>query len=56
MSCRLLVACDEMRKHHFIDKIDVETSKIMKNANCDVNVGENVKMINIVQRPREFKA
>ena len=26
MSCRLLVACDEMRKRHFIDKIDVKTS------------------------------
>ena len=39
MSCRLLVACDEMWKRHFIDKIDVKTSKTMKNANYDVNVG-----------------
>ena len=44
MSCRLLVACDEMRKRHFIDKIDVKTSKTMKKANCDVNTGEKVKM------------
>ena len=49
MSCRLLVACDEMRKRHFIDKIDVKTSKTMKKANCDVYLGEKVKMINIVQ-------
>ena len=45
MPCRLLVACDEMRKHHFIDKIDVKTSKtIMRKVNCDVNVGKKVKM------------
>ena len=38
MSCRLLVACDEMRKRRFIDKIDAKTSKTMKQATCDVNV------------------
>ena len=27
MSCRLLVACDEMRKRQIIDKINVKTSK-----------------------------
>ena len=48
MSSRLLVEYDEMRKHHFIDKINVKTSKTMKKANCDVNVGTKVKMPNIV--------
>ena len=47
MSSRLLVACDEMRKRHFIDKINVKTSKAMKKANCDVNVWMKVKMPNI---------
>ena len=48
MSSRLLVACDELRKRHFIDKINVKTPKTMKKANCDVNVGAKVKMPNIV--------
>ena len=48
MSCRLLVACHEISKRHFIDKIDVKTSKIMNNANYDVNVGEKVNIPNIV--------
>ena len=30
MSCRLHVACDEMRKRHFVDKINVKTSKTME--------------------------
>ena len=30
MSSRLLVACDEMRKRHLIDKINVKTLKTMK--------------------------
>ena len=37
------MACNEMRKRHFIDKIDVKTSKRQKKkkkkkkkANCDV--------------------
>ena len=47
-SCRLLEACDEIGKRHFIDKIDAKTSKTMKKANCDVNVGKKVKMPNIV--------
>ena len=33
-----------MRKRHFIDKINEKTSKTMKNANCDVNVGAKGKM------------
>ena len=33
MSCRLHVACDEMRKRHFVDKINVKTSKTMKKSN-----------------------
>ena len=48
MSCRLLVACDELSKRHFIDKIDVKTSNTIKKANCDVNVGEKVNIPNIV--------
>ena len=48
MSSRLLVACDEMRKRHFIDKINVKTSKTMEKANCDVNVWIKVKIPNIV--------
>ena len=49
MSSRPLAACDEMRKHYLIAKINVETSKTMKKANCDVNIGTKVKMPNIVQ-------
>ena len=48
MSCKLRVACDEMRKRHFIDKIDVKTTIIMKKTKCEVNNGEKVEMINIV--------
>ena len=48
MSCRLLVACDEMRKRHFIDNINVKTSKTMKKTNNDVNVGVEIKILNIV--------
>ena len=48
MSCRLLVACVEMRKCHLIDKINVRTSKPLKKANCGVYVGAKVKMPNIV--------
>ena len=48
MSSRQLVTCDEMRKRHFIDKVNVKTSKTMKKANCDVKVGTKVKMPNIV--------
>ena len=44
MTCRLLVACDEMRKRHFVDKINVKTSKSMEKAICDVNVGAMSKM------------
>ena len=33
-------------KCHFIDKINDKTSKTMKNANCDVNVGAKMKMSN----------
>ena len=47
MSRRLLVACDEMRNCHFIDIINVKTSKNMEKANRDVNV-RAVKMLNIV--------
>ena len=35
-----------MRKHHFIDKINVKTSKTMKKVNCDVNVGAERAMAN----------
>ena len=35
-----------MRKRLFIDKINDKTSKTMKNANCDVNVGAKGKMPN----------
>ena len=35
-----------MRKRNFIDKINDKTSKTMKNANCDVNVGAKEKMTN----------
>ena len=35
-----------MRKRYFIDKINDKTSKTMKNANCDVNVGAKGKMTN----------
>ena len=48
MPCRLLVACDEMRKRHFIDKINVKTSKSIEKANCDVNVQAMWKMPNSV--------
>ena len=48
MYSSLLVAYDEIRKRHFIDKINVKTSKTMKKANCDVNVGTMVKMLNSV--------
>ena len=47
-SCRLLTACDEIGKSHFIDKIDAKTSKTTNEANYDVNVGKKVKMPNIV--------
>ena len=46
MTYCLLFARDEMRKCHFIDKINDKTSKTMKNANCDVNVGVKGKMTN----------
>ena len=42
------MTCEEMRKRHLLDKINVETSKTMKKANCDVNVGTKVTMSNIV--------
>ena len=32
MSCGLHVACDEMRKRHFVDKINVKTSKTMEKS------------------------
>ena len=35
-----------MRKRQLIDKINDKTSKTMKNANFDVNVGAKVKMTN----------
>ena len=38
MSCRLHVACDEMRKRHFVDKINVKTSKTVEKANCYTSV------------------
>ena len=44
MTYCLLFARDEMRKRHFIDKINDKTSKTMKNANCDLNVGAKGKM------------
>ena len=46
MSCRLLVSCDEMRKRHVVDKIKAKTSKTMKKANRDENVGANVTIQN----------
>ena len=48
MSCRLLGACDEMRKRRFINKIKVKTSKSMEKANCEVNVGAMWKRPNFV--------
>ena len=48
MSCRLLVAYDEMRKRHFIDKINVKTPKSIEKAICDVNVGAVWRMPNFV--------
>ena len=48
LSCRLLVTCGEMRKRHFIDKINVKTSKSMEKAICDINVGAMLKMSNFV--------
>ena len=48
MSCRLRVTCDEMIKRHFIDKINVKTSKSIEKANCEVNVGAMWKMPNSV--------
>ena len=35
-----------MRKRHFIDKINDKTSKTMKNANFEVNVGAKVQLSN----------
>ena len=32
MSCRLHVACEEMRKRHFVGKINVKTSKTMEKS------------------------
>ena len=49
MTYRLLFARDEMRKRHFIDKINDKTSKTMKNANCDVNVGAKGKITNALR-------
>ena len=49
MTYRLIFARDEMRKRHLIDKINDKTSKSMKNANCDVNVGAKGKMTNSLQ-------
>ena len=43
------MACDEMRKRHFIDKIDVKSSKTINKAKCDVNICEKMKMPNIMQ-------
>ena len=48
MTCWLLVACDEKRKHHFIDKSNNKTSKTMKNANNEVKVGVKVNMPNFL--------
>ena len=48
MSCRLLVTCDEMKKCHFIAKINVKMSKSIEKANCDVNVRAMWKMPNSV--------
>ena len=44
MSCRLHVACDEMRKRHFVDKINVKTSK----TNCYASVWAKVNIPNTV--------
>ena len=46
MTYLLLFARDEMRKRHFIDKINDKTSKTMKNANCEVKVEAKGKMTN----------
>ena len=35
-----------MRKRNFVDKINEKTSKTMKNANFDVNVGAKGKLTN----------
>ena len=49
MSCRLHVACDEMRNRHFVDNINVKTSKTMeKKANCYASVGAKVNIPNTV--------
>ena len=48
MTYSVLFACNEIRKRHFIDKINDKTSKTMKNANCDVNVEAKVKMKNFL--------
>ena len=44
MSCRLHVACDEMRKRNFVDKINVKTSK----TNCYASVWAKVNIPNTV--------
>ena len=41
MACRLHVACDEMTKHYFIDKIHVKNHE---KTNCGVIVGEKVNL------------
>ena len=48
MSFRLLMACGEVRKRHFVDKSNVKTPQTMKKANRDVNVGVKVKIPNTV--------
>ena len=42
MSCRLHVACDEMRKRHFVQKP-------WKKANCYASVGAKVNIPNTVR-------
>ena len=42
MSCRLHVACDEMRKRHFVDKINVKTSKTMKKKQIVTKASVNI--------------
>ena len=48
MTYRLLFARDEMRKRHFVDKINEKMSKTAKNGNCDVNFGAKGKIINVL--------
>ena len=48
MSYCLFMACDEMQKRHFNDRIKATICKTIKNVKCDVNVGVKANKPNLL--------